>query len=38
MDRLPLGGRIANAVPVVSAIVIVGLGLMLTARAVPALI
>ncbi len=37
MDRLPLGGRIANAVPVVSAIVIVGLGLMLTARAVPAL-
>ena len=38
MDRLPLGGRIANAVPVVSAIVIVGLGLTLTARAVPALI
>ena len=37
MDRLPLGGRIANAVPVVSAIVIVGLGLVLTARAVPAL-
>lgn len=37
MDRLPLGGRIANAVPVVSAIVIVGLGLMLTVRAVPAL-
>jgi nickel/cobalt exporter len=37
MDRLPLGGRIANAIPVVSAVVIVGLGLMLTVRAVPAL-
>jgi len=38
MDRLPLGGRIANAVPVASAVVIVTLGLVLTARAVPALI
>lgn len=37
MDRLPLGGRIASAIPVVSAVVIVGLGLMLTVRAVPAL-
>ena len=37
MDRLPLGGRIASAIPVVSAVVIVVLGLMLTVRAVPAL-
>ena len=37
MDRLPLGGRIASAVPVVSAVVIVTLGLVLTVRAVPAL-
>lgn len=37
MDRLPLGGRIASAIPVISAVVIVGLGLMLTVRAVPAL-
>jgi ABC-type nickel/cobalt efflux system permease component RcnA len=37
MDRLPLGGRMANAIPVASAVVIVGLGLILTVRAVPAL-
>ena len=37
MNRLPLGGRIASAVPVVSAVVIVTLGLVLTVRAVPAL-
>ena len=36
MDRLPLGGRIAQAIPVVSAVVIVGLGIVLTTRAIPA--
>jgi nickel/cobalt transporter (NicO) family protein len=35
VDRLPLDGRLAAAVPVLSALVIVGLGLYLTARAVP---
>ena len=37
MDRLPLGGRIAQAIPVASAVVIVGLGIVLTTRAIPAL-
>jgi ABC-type nickel/cobalt efflux system permease component RcnA len=36
MDRLPLGGRIAQAIPVASAVVIVGLGIVLTTRAIPA--
>jgi nickel/cobalt transporter (NicO) family protein len=35
MERLPLGGRLAAAVPVASAAVIVCLGVVLTARALP---
>lgn len=35
VDRLPLDGRIAAAVPALSALVIVTLGLVLTVRAVP---
>jgi ABC-type nickel/cobalt efflux system permease component RcnA len=35
VDRLPLDGRIAAAVPALSALVIVVLGLVLTVRAVP---
>ena len=35
VDRLPLDGRVAAAVPVLSALVIVGLGMYLTLRALP---
>jgi len=35
VERLPLDGRIAAAVPALSALVIVGLGIALTVRAVP---
>jgi len=35
VDRLPLDGRVAAAVPSLSALVIVVLGLILTIRAVP---
>jgi len=38
VERLPLDGRLAAAVPMLSALVIVGLGIYLTARAVPALV
>ena len=37
MERLPLSGRLARSVPVASALVIVALGVVLTARAVPGL-
>ena len=35
VDRLPVNGRLVSAAPIVSAVVIVGIGLVLTARAVP---
>jgi ABC-type nickel/cobalt efflux system permease component RcnA len=35
MERLPMGGRVAAALPVASAVVIVGLGVALTTRAIP---
>ena len=35
VERLPLDGRLASAAPVVSALVMIVLGLVLTARAVP---
>jgi len=35
LERLPLDGRVAAAVPVLSALVIVALGVVLTARAIP---
>ena len=38
VDRLPLDGRLAAAIPTLSALVIVGLGLYLTLRALPALL
>lgn len=38
MERLPLGGRVAQALPVCSAIVIVALGIVLTTRALPGVI
>ncbi len=38
MERLPLGGRLASSIPVASALVIVALGVVLTARAVPGLV
>jgi len=38
MERLPLGGRLSVALPVLSAVVIVGLGALLTARALPGVI
>ena len=38
VDRLPLDGRFAAAVPALSALVIVCLGLVLTARAIPGVI
>jgi ABC-type nickel/cobalt efflux system permease component RcnA len=37
VERLPLGGRVAGAVPVASALVIVGIGVVLMTRAIPAL-
>jgi ABC-type nickel/cobalt efflux system permease component RcnA len=38
IERLPLDGRVAAAIPALSALVIVGLGLVLTARAIPPLL
>ena len=38
LPRLDLGGRLASALPALSALVIVGVGVMLTARAVPAVL
>jgi ABC-type nickel/cobalt efflux system permease component RcnA len=38
VDRLPLGGRLAGAVPVASALAIVAIGALLTARALPNLL
>jgi ABC-type nickel/cobalt efflux system permease component RcnA len=38
VERLPLDGRIAAAVPALSALVIVGLGIALTVRAVPGVV
>jgi ABC-type nickel/cobalt efflux system permease component RcnA len=38
VERLPLDGRLAAAIPTVSALVIVALGVYLTARAVPPLV
>lgn len=35
VERLPLGGRLAQTVPVASALVIVVLGVVLTLRALP---
>ena len=35
VERLPLDGRFAAAVPTLSALVIVGLGVMLTVQALP---
>jgi ABC-type nickel/cobalt efflux system permease component RcnA len=35
VERLPLDGRLAAAVPALSALVIVGLGIVLTVRAIP---
>jgi nickel/cobalt transporter (NicO) family protein len=38
VERVPLGGRLARSIPVVSALVIVALGVVLTARALPGLV
>ncbi len=38
LPRLDLGGRVASALPALSALVIVGVGVMLTARAVPSVV
>jgi nickel/cobalt exporter len=38
VDRIPLDGRLAAAVPTLSALVIVALGLVLTVRAVPGIL
>jgi ABC-type nickel/cobalt efflux system permease component RcnA len=38
VERLPLGGRVAAAMPVASALVIVGLGVVLMTRAIPTLL
>lgn len=38
VDRLPVNGRLIAAAPAISAIVIVGIGLVLTARAIPGVI
>lgn len=38
LERLPTSGRLASAVPVASALVIVGIGIALTARAVPGIL
>jgi ABC-type nickel/cobalt efflux system permease component RcnA len=38
IERLPLDGRVASAIPVLSALVIVALGVVLMARAIPPLL
>jgi ABC-type nickel/cobalt efflux system permease component RcnA len=38
VERIPLDGRLAAAVPTLSALVIVALGLVLTVRAVPGIL